>query len=136
MSLKIYHAITLDQYSNFAILCIQGRIINQMVYMERIPVQLLPKARKYLESISGKDKVKIYAGITGMQYGDFSSVTIKTLRGSIRELIEKFHRLLFFTHAGTIYFVSGFRKKSRKTPKKELDYAEQVYKLVKEEVQE
>ena len=100
--------------------------------MKKIPVLIYRRVEKYLnEEVSDKDRAKIFAGIRMMQVGDYSAVFIKTLRGPIRELIEKFHRLLFFAYDSKIHFVSGFRKKSAKTPKKELEFAEQVYKQVK-----
>ena len=100
--------------------------------MDKAPVQFHRRFREYLATVSKKDGAKIYACIDMVRSGDHSKVFIKTLRGVIRELKVKFHRLLFFSHAGTIYFVGGFRKKSVKTPKYELDYAESAYKEVKE----
>lgn len=100
--------------------------------MDKAPVQFHRRFQEYLVTVSEKDKAKIYASIEMIRSGDSSKVFIKTLRGAIRELKVKFHRLLFFSHTGTIYFVGGFRKKSAKTPKNELDYAEDAYKEVKE----
>lgn len=65
-----------------------------------------------------------------MEQGAFHSVYIKTLRGPIKELIVKQYRMLFFTLGYTIYFVRVFRKKSKKTPRKEIEYAERIYKLI------
>ncbi len=100
--------------------------------MDKAPVQFHRRFEEYLATASKKDRAKIYACIEMIRSGDYSKVIIKTLRGAVRELKVKFHRLLFFSHTGTIYFVSGFRKKSAKTPKNELDYVEDAYKEIKE----
>ena len=55
------------------------------------------------------------------------SVEIKTLRGPIKELKVRKYRILFFIEQGTIYFVSGFIKKTQKIPSKELLKAEAIY---------
>lgn len=84
----------------------------------------------FLENLYPDDKVKILAGVSKMEQGDFQSPYIKTLRGPVKELIVKRYRVIFFIHEHSIYFVRAFRKKSMKTPRKEIEYAEHVYKML------
>ena len=62
--------------------------------------------------------------------GRFELVRIKKLRNKIKELIVKDCRFTFFIHDSKLYFVSGFIKKNNKTPKHEIDYTENIYKLI------
>ena len=66
-----------------------------------------------------------------MRSGDFESVRTKQLRGSVRELIVGHHRLTYFQLDSVLYFVRGFQKKTAKTPKSEINYAEKVYKMMR-----
>ncbi|PIQ68997.1 MAG: hypothetical protein COV91_01220 [Candidatus Taylorbacteria bacterium CG11_big_fil_rev_8_21_14_0_20_46_11] len=83
----------------------------------------------FLHQLPQKDCAKIEKNVRVMREGDLLSPRTKTLRGPIKELIVKEYRLLFFIHEHTIYFVRAFRKKSMKTPPKEIEYAERIYKL-------
>ena len=83
----------------------------------------------FLRELPPKDRSKIEKNVRVMQAGDLHSPRIKTLRGQVRELIVKEYRILFFIHEHVIYFVRAFRKKSAKTPKQEIEYAEHIYKL-------
>ena len=83
----------------------------------------------FLRGLSLKDRSNIEGDVDVMQIGDLHSPRIKTLRGPIKELIVKEYRILFFIHEYIIYFVRAFRKKSMKTPRKEIEYAERIYKL-------
>lgn len=83
----------------------------------------------FLRELSSKDRSNIEGDVDVMISGDLRSPRIKNLRGPIRELIVKEYRILFFIHEHIIYFVRAFRKKSKKTPRKEIEYAERVYKL-------
>lgn len=100
-----------------------------MVY-ERF--RLLASAEKYLRNISESERARIDADMYAMSLGDESQVKTKQLRGAIRELIAGSHRLTYFALDGTLYFVRGFRKKSAKTPRQEIEYAEQVHKILKQ----
>ena len=101
---------------------------------KRIDAQFLGPANDYIAILSASDQGLIAADIDAMMSGDFESVSTKQLRGSIRELIVGHHRLTYFSVGNQLYFVRGFRKKSRKTPKKEIDYAEKIYKIVKQKI--
>lgn len=90
----------------------------------------LRETEDFLTNLPQKEETKIRASFRVMESGDFKSPHIKTLRGPIKELIVSNYRFIFFIFPDyTIYFTSGFRKKSRKTPPKEIDKAEHVYKL-------
>lgn len=94
-------------------------------------VQFLSPAEKYIGNISETDQAALAAHIEYMRSGDFETVHTKRLRGVVRELIIGYHRLTYFQLGSTLYFVRGFRKKTAKTPKSEIDYAEKVYKIMK-----
>jgi len=83
----------------------------------------------FLRELPSKDRAKIEGDVNVMRSGDLHSPRIKTLRGAVKELIVKEYRILFFIHEHVIYFVRAFRKKSMKTPRKEIEYAERIYKL-------
>lgn len=87
-------------------------------------------AEDFIESLSDKDKAKILAEIKMLET-HFDLVYTKPLRGSIRELLVRHYRLLFFIHNQTIYFTHGFVKKSQKTPVREIEKAELIYKQLK-----
>lgn len=84
----------------------------------------------FLRELPSKDRSNIEGDVDVMRSGDLHSPRIKTLRGPIKELIVKEYRILFFIHEHVIYFVRAFRKKSAKTPPREIEYAERVYKLI------
>lgn len=98
--------------------------------MEELRLRFLEPAEKYLKSLPKKERAMIDADIEEMRLGNASAVKTKQLRGPIRELIVGNHRIIYFSLGATIYFVRGFRKKSAKTPRDEIEYAERVYKLL------
>jgi phage-related protein len=97
----------------------------------RFGVLILESAQAYIDSLSESEQGAIRADINAMELGSFDSVYTKILKGKIRELIVGRHRISYFTIGSMLYFVRGFPKKSAKTPKKEIEYAEQVYLLMK-----
>lgn len=94
-------------------------------------IQFLDTAAKYTGSISIADQATLAAHLGFIRLGDFGSVRTKQLRGPIRELIVGHHRLTYFRLGMVLYFVRGFRKKTAKTPKSEIEYAEKIYTIVK-----
>src|SRR3989344_7064504 len=84
----------------------------------------------FFSELPAKDRSKIEGTIQVMLSGDLHSPRIKTLRGPIKELIVKEYRIIFFIHEHTIHFVRAFRKKSMKTPHREIEYAEHAYKML------
>lgn len=98
--------------------------------MEGSRVHVLHLATTYIQSQSNKEQAFIRAHITALGARDFASVRTKQLRGPVRELIVRHHRLSYFHFEANLYVVRGFRKKSAKTPRKEIEYAEEVYKII------
>ncbi len=86
--------------------------------------------REFIRELDLSDQAKIDAAITTLEQGDFQSVEIKTLRGKIKELIVRSFRIIFFINGDVIYFVSGFKKKTRKTPRSEIENAQNILKLL------
>ena len=75
------------------------------------------------------ERAKILSDIETMKKGDWSSLYVKTLKGPLRELIVKRYRIVFFINENVLYFVRAFQKKTAKTPREEIEQAEQIYKL-------
>ena len=92
---------------------------------------LFDEVKAFIRSRGSLDEAKILAAIATLRNRDSRSVHIKVLRGPIRELIVKQYRLVFFSVHHTLYFVGAFIKKSRKTPKHEIDKAENIYKKIR-----
>ncbi len=86
-------------------------------------------ARDFLRSIDAKDRGKIYMQIESMETGDFSGLLVKTVQYPLRELKVKRYRMLFFIHRDKILMISGFIKKSQKTPRKEILKAQKIISL-------
>jgi len=92
----------------------------------------LSPAQEYLDGLGEADRGTLAADIDAMRAGDLATPYTKRLRGPIRELISGHHRLTYFVSGRVIYFVRGFRKKSAKTPRREIEYAERIYRQVTE----
>ena len=93
-------------------------------------IKILEKTKRFIQSLNEKDRAKTAAAITVLSYGDFQSVTVKSLRGPIKELIIKAYRIIFFAKNETLWFVSGFRKKTRKTPLYEIESAQKILDII------
>ncbi len=102
-----------------------------MVKKESEAVRLLPSAEKYLKVLLPAEQAMVVADINDIRNGNFAAVRTKQLRGAIRELIVGHHRFTYFRLLDTLYFVRGFRKKTAKTPLQEIEYANNVYKIMK-----
>ena len=101
-----------------------------MWYDSRMRTHVLSGAREYLTSLSEKEQAVFRGALDVLgNYGE-GLVHTKQLRGPIRELIIAHHRVTYFRLGNTVYFVRGFRKKSRKTPRQEIEYAERTYRLL------
>jgi len=97
----------------------------------KLAVRVLGPAGEYINGVTDQEQGAISADMQAMAQGDFESVYTKPLKGKIRELIVGRHRISYFIIDDSLYFVRGFPKKTAKTPKAEIDYAEAVYKLLK-----
>src|SRR3989338_9999628 len=91
---------------------------------------LMWAVESFLGILSSASRGQIRADIVLLENGDFQTPYTKKLKGLIRELIVGNYCLIFFIKDNTIYFTSVFRKKSAKTPTKEIKRAEKYYKLV------
>ena len=98
--------------------------------MQDLIVRILPRAKEYIARLSGKDQGRVAADIDALSKGDFDSIATKLLRTPIHELIVGNHRFTYFVIPPLLWFVSGFLKKSQKTPKKEIQYAQNIHKQV------
>ena len=99
-------------------------------HVNNFKILFLDNAYDFIDQLSEPDKAKILANIKIMET-DLGVVRIKLLGNHIRELIVKKYRLLFFIKNNTIFFIDGFIKKSQKTPKREIEKAENIYKSMK-----
>jgi phage-related protein len=99
--------------------------------MKKYTVEFFEKARDFLYAISTDDRSLLLSRVSDLAE-DISSVETKLLKSPIKELKYKKYRLLFFIDKSTIYFISGFVKKTQKTPAKEIEYANKLYSKFKE----
>lgn len=90
----------------------------------------LNEAKSYIESLPLQDQAKIRAAFLVISEGDFISIETKMLKSPVRELKIKKHRITFFIKQSTLYILTGFLKQTAKTPKRELDKAYTLYKLL------
>ncbi len=98
--------------------------------MSRFTAVYFEEAESFIKSIPEPDKSKVLAAIDAMQT-DIEAVHIKSIRSTIRELIVKKYRILFFIKHDSIYFTNGFIKKTQKTPQYEIEYAEKILKMMR-----
>lgn len=90
-------------------------------------IHFLERVSDFIGALVNKDKAKVLARIAMMKT-HFDSVETKMLKAPIKELKVSNYRLIFFIEGSDIYFIHGFVKKTQKTPKQEITYAEKVYK--------
>ena len=95
---------------------------------KRYQAFLMSKVEQFVNELPRGQRGAIFADVAEMETGNFQRVRTKTLKSAVRELIVGDYRLIFFIRNNTIYITSIFRKKSRKTPKKEIEKALQLYK--------
>ena len=91
-------------------------------------VHLLDPTEKYVANLLESEKAAVLTDIEALKDGKDVVVKTKQLRGPIRELIVGNHRITYFKIDRTLYFARGFRKKTRKTPHDEIEYAYNSYK--------
>jgi len=93
---------------------------------------VLRGVKSYIAEISEADRGRIYRNIEALALGNLEGLRTKQLRGPIHELIRGNHRLTYFKLNDRLYLVRGFRKKSAKTPKQEIEYAEDILMRIRE----
>ncbi len=96
-----------------------------------LSVQYLAKANEYLEGLSDVVRMNIRAHVEYLRLGNHEKVVVKQLRRPVQELIVGEQRIVYFCVRSTLYIVSVFRKRSRKTPKNEIENAMKLYNLAK-----
>ena len=94
---------------------------------DRFQIRFLESANRYIETLSKTEKANVIGDVYALKSGRPEAVRTKQLRGPIRELIVGHHRITYFKLESTLFFVRGFRKKTQKTPLKEIEYAEAIY---------
>ena len=102
--------------------------------MSKLIVQISAAAERYIAKLSAKDKARVMADIKTMADGDIPLVHTKQLKGRIRELISGPHRITYFSINQFLWFVRGFRKTTGKTPKGEIEYAEEAFNAIKQKI--
>lgn len=93
-------------------------------------VFLASAVESLLETLPQASRGQVKASITFLEDGDFRTPYTKKLKGVVRELIVGDYRFIFFIKGSILYFTSAFRKKTAKTPQKEIELAEKYYKLL------
>lgn len=101
-----------------------------MVTVTLFNLSIFTKVEDYIKALPVLEQQKIRACITTMEEGDFQTLRIRQLRRDIKELKFNNHRFVFFIHDHTIYLIGAFMKKTEKTPKREIDTAEKMRKLI------
>jgi phage-related protein len=98
--------------------------------MQRYSALFLGLVKELLANMSEIERAKVAAAISAMEEGNFQVVETKILKTPIRELKVKKYRLVFFINKQTLYFIHAFIKQTKKTPKKEIEYAYKIYKEI------
>lgn len=93
-------------------------------------VFLTNRIESFLDTLTPGVRGQVRANFDSLGNGDFRSPYTKKLKGVVRELVVGDYRFVFFIKGSIIYFTSAFRKKTAKTPKKEIELAEKYYKLL------
>lgn len=101
-----------------------------MITKQQYTVLFLDNVRNFIQALPNEAQGKIKGAVTAMEFGNFKSLYIKTLKTPIKELIVRKYRFIFFTHKTLVYFIRAFIKKTAKTPKQEIEYAEKTYKMI------
>lgn len=92
---------------------------------------ILDEVEVFRKNLPEKDRAKINSSILAIRFGQYESISAKPLRGVIKELIIKKFRFVFFLDKDIVYFIGAFVKKTKKTPKIEIENAEKIYKIIK-----
>ena len=95
-------------------------------------VFLFSGVRAYIQTLPPAEQSVIRHQIEVLRSREHAGIHTKQLKGPLRELIVRDHRISYFLIADIIYFVRGFRKKTQKTPPAEIEYAEKAYKAIQE----
>lgn len=94
-------------------------------------LHILDAVHRFLDSISVDDAAKIAAHLKSLQDDHTEGLTIKPLKGKIKEIVVRQYRVIFFVIGAAGYAVAAFQKQGRKTPKRIIVHAEKIYKDIK-----
>lgn len=100
------------------------------MYANKLPAVFLGSAEELFDALPDNEVVDITGAVEFLKVGDFESIETKTLKGPINELKVRQYRFLFCIENSVIYFLRGFMKKSRKTPRNEIKMAEKVRTMI------
>lgn len=95
-------------------------------------MQILHDVLTFLDSIAEEDSAKIYAHLKLLEENYTEGLNVKQLKGKIREIIVKQYRIIFFRKTNIIYIVDAFKKQTQKTPKRIIERAEKMYKIIEQ----
>lgn len=95
-----------------------------------LKIIILDEIEIFRKNLSEKDRAKINSSILAIRLGQYESISTKPLKGAIKELIIKKFRFVFFLHKDIVYFIGVFVKKTKKTPKIEIENALKIYKKI------
>lgn len=90
-------------------------------------IQILDDVADFLGKLSEEDDAKIAAHLKSLATNQTEGLTIKPLKGKIKELIVRQYRIVFFRIDNTGYVVDAFKKQSKKTPRRIIERAEKIY---------
>lgn len=90
-------------------------------------LQVLDTVIEFLESLSADDAAKMAAHLKSLEMDQTEGLTIKPLKGKVKEIVVKQYRIVFFRIGTRGYVVDAFRKQSKKTPKRIIERAERIY---------
>lgn len=90
-------------------------------------LRVLDTVIEFLESLPADDAAKIAAHLKSLEMDQTEGLTIKPLKGKIKEIVVKQYRIVFFGIGTKGYVVDAFRKQSKKTPKRIIERAEKIY---------
>lgn len=95
-------------------------------------IVILDDVLDFLKSLSREEDAKIMAHLKSLELNQTEGLTIKPLKGKIKELVVKQNRIIFFRIGDTGYVVDVFKKQSKKTPKRIIERAEKIYRNIDE----
>ncbi|MFA6340904.1 MAG: type II toxin-antitoxin system RelE/ParE family toxin [Candidatus Paceibacterota bacterium] len=92
---------------------------------------LVETVKDFVSDLDESESGKVMAHMDMMQMAEFDAVHTKLIKNPIKELIVGKYRFLFFIEKRIIYFIHAFMKKTQKTPRREIQYAEKIYKILR-----
>ena len=91
-------------------------------------ITIMDDVLEFIGTLPLKEQNKILGAVNTLGNKKFEEVYVKQIVGNIKELKIKRYRLIFFIHQSEIFLIRIFVKKSKKTPKLEIELALKFYK--------